>query len=59
MALENREETEACCLMVKQDRKRTPEKQRLKGIEPSPGAWEATVLPLHHSRESLLANSIH
>ena len=26
-------------------------KQRLKGIEPSPGAWEATVLPLHHSRK--------
>lgn len=24
--------------------------KRLKGIEPSPGAWEATVLPLHHSR---------
>ena len=25
--------------------------KRLKGIEPSPGAWEATVLPLHHSRD--------
>lgn len=24
--------------------------ERLKGIEPSSEAWEATVLPLHHSR---------
>ena len=27
-----------------------PCKKRLKGIEPSSEAWEASVLPLHHSR---------
>ena len=37
------------------DLKETTYKQkRLKGIEPSLKAWEAVVLPLHHSRIELV-----
>jgi hypothetical protein len=31
--------------------------ERVKGIEPSPKAWEAFVLPLNYTRERLLPSS--